>query len=246
MADVMDGIRKKQKLIALRPPKPPELHRPKMLYIGCIDARLDPIDDIGIPKGDALIYRNIAALVTKNSMGDAMDESKISPSGEIPQSVSVGAVLEFYLNHIPHEGSEPRHIVIAGHTDCGGLKACRHGQAGEHDQHLPLYLENLKDVRAAVMEKAREHGWDQDRILTELEEESVRMSVANLKEYPAVRKALENGTLVVHGWVLDTGSQRIREMDMQSKKFAPMNTEVSAGHAASVEAGQQTAVTGRV
>ena len=243
--DIVDNIRKKQRLLALRPPKPPELHRPEMLYIGCVDARLDPIDDIGIPKGKALIYRNIAALVAKKSSGDALDPAQISSSGEIPQSVSVGAVLEFFLNHIPHDADKPRHIVIAGHTDCGGLKACRHGKAGEHDEYLPIYLDNLKEVRATVMEKAQAQGWDQDRILKELEEESVRKSIENLMEYKAVKKALADGTLVVHGWVLDTGSQRINEMDLQTGQFKPMGTDIAATHADDVIQSQAQNANGR-
>ncbi len=239
--DIVGSIRKKQALISLRQPKAPQPHRPEMLYIGCVDARLDPIEDIGIPKGKALIFRNIAAVVSKRSDGQAVDESHISPSGEIPQNASVGAVLEFFLNHIPHDADKPRHIVVAGHTDCGGLKACRQGHAGPQDEYLPRYLENLSPVRAKVMEKAQAHGWDQDRILKELEEESVRTSITNLMEYPAVKRAIDNGTLVIHGWVLDTGSHRIHEMDMQSKTFGPMDTQVAASHTDALSTGQQTA-----
>src|SRR5688572_27675034 len=96
---IIDRIKAKQSnqpVLDLNPPR----HRPEMLYIGCIDARLDPIDDIGIPKGKALIYRNVAALVRPaQGQGGIIDGDAAIMSGEIPESVSIGAALEFFINH---------------------------------------------------------------------------------------------------------------------------------------------------
>src|SRR5271155_3615329 len=101
--NIMDKIRRQQALAVLPSHHAPPKHQPEMLYIGCVDARLDPIDDIGIDKGAALIFRNIGALVLKDEYaGRGLDREAISAGGEIPQNVSIGAVLEFFLNHLPH------------------------------------------------------------------------------------------------------------------------------------------------
>ncbi len=216
---IMDKIRLQQALAVLPSHHTPPKHQPEMLYIGCVDARLDPIDDIGIDKGKALIFRNIGALVLKDGHAGS---GTISAGSEIPQNISVGAVLEFFLNHIPVERGKVKHIVVSGHTDCGGLKACQNEECGKHDHHLSHYLENLKDVRTRVRNEAKAKGWNDAQLLHALEEESVRQSMANLQGYPVVRKAMEEGAVEVHGWVIDTATQRILEMNPKTLEFEPM------------------------
>jgi carbonic anhydrase len=222
--DIMGEIRLHQARTTMGPPKPilPK-HEPEMLYIGCIDARLDPINDIGIEKGKALIFRNIGALVPKDQRkrGEKLNRDAILGS-EIPASAGIGATLEFFLNHLPDKPGKVKHIVVGGHTDCGGLQACQHGVAGEYDYYLPLYLDALKDMRAAVMKEAEAKAWDSEEILRALEEGSVRQSMTNLLTYPAVCKAIEDGRLEIHGWVINTASQRIKEMNPKTWEFEPM------------------------
>lgn len=230
--DVIKSIRQRQTELAREKHLPPPAHRPQMLYIGCVDARLDPIDDLGIPKGKSLIYRNIAALVNKSEIGHAVETKAALETGEIPQSASVGAVLEFFLNHLPRSEDGIRHIVVSGHTDCGGLKACCAGVRGEHDEHLPLYIHNLKPARDVVKAEAAKHGWDSARELQELEKESVRMSVRNLMEFKAVKRALAEGSVELHGWIIDTGTARISEMDLNTGQFKPMELEPATARTA--------------
>jgi carbonic anhydrase len=221
---IMDQIRHHQ-ANAVRPShQAPPVHQPEMLYIGCIDARLDPIMDIGIGKGKALIFRNIGALVLKDEHASVgLDHAAISAWGEIPPNVSIGAVLEFFLNHFPHEQGRVKHIVVSGHTDCGGLKACQNELCDEHDHYLPLYLESLREVRDRIRGEARALGWDDARLLHALEEESVRQSMKNLKSYPVVTSALQEGWLEIHGWVINTATQRIYEMNLDTLEFEPMS-----------------------
>ncbi len=148
------------------------------------------------------------------------------PGGEIPQNVSIGAAIEFFLNHIPLEHGKVKHIVIAAHTDCGGLKACQHGGYGDQDHHLPLYLESLKEVRTKVMDDANSNGWDNAQVLDALEKESVRQSMANLLSYPVVRNAIDQGKLELHGWIIDTTTQHISEMNLQTLGFASMSAKL--------------------
>ncbi len=218
---IIDRIRDKQKhkpaQLELEPPR----HRPEMLYIGCIDARLDPVADIGIPQGKALIYRNIAALV-RPSAGSAGvgEEATASAAGEIPESVSMGAALEFFINHIPAE-SKKKHIVVSGHTHCGGIQACLH-ESARHDHYLPRYLSALKEEREKVL-KDPALFTDEQRHRA-LEEACVRASIANLMTYDTVRLAVEEGRVELHGWVIDTASKRISEMDANGV-FQPLSQQ---------------------
>lgn len=196
----------------------PPAHLPEMLYIGCVDARLDPIDDIGIEKGTALIFRNIAALVPEYA-GDV--SSGIAP-GEITDNTSIGAVLEFFLDHIPPVGGDVKHIVVSGHTDCGGIKACRHNACRAQDHYLSRYLGGLKGLCATILAEAEKQGWDEAQILRALEEASVRQSITNLMHYPVVRRALDAQKVEIHGWLIDTAVKRIFEMHPATKEFLSM------------------------
>jgi carbonic anhydrase len=209
LATLIEAIRRRQALrakSAVSSGSPAE-HRPEMLYFGCVDARLDPIADIGIQKGKAIIFRNIAALVIKNA-----------PAGN-----SVGAVLEFFLNHLPFVDGNAKQIVVSAHTDCGGLKACLNARwDSERDHYLPSYLEHLRDLRERVEEQARVKNWNPAQVLAALERESVRQSITNLQTYPVVRKAIDSRKVELHGWVLDTHSGTIFEMDPETGEFRPM------------------------
>lgn len=192
-------------------------HNPEMLFIGCVDARLDPVQDLGIDKGKALITRSIAALIPPHRTLD----------GEVlPEASSVAATLEFFIKNFPSPEDGVKHIVVAGHTDCGGLKACKNGCGTEYE-HLPNYIHLLDEVRETVMAKAKAEGWNDEEILQELERESVRHSIGNLMHYPVVAEAVENGTVQLHGWVLDTATKRIHEMHPETQKFQPMRPQVS-------------------
>jgi carbonic anhydrase len=221
--NIIDKIRQRQVSAASPEGRTPPRHAPKMLYIGCVDARLDPIDDIGIEKGAALILRNIGALVPKDERVEGSpDRDAILASGQIPQNVGIGAALEFFLNHLPPTPDQPKHIVISGHTDCGGLKATQRGEFGENDHHLALYLEGLRDARARVVAEARAKNWGPDRVLRALEEASVRQSVANLSTYSVVRHFVAAGKLQVHGWIINTATQLISELNPETSEFELM------------------------
>jgi carbonic anhydrase len=201
---IMENIRRRQALALRRSALAPPSHRPEMLYIGCPDARLDPVSDIGIEQGNALIFRNIGALVLR-------------------ENPSMGAVLEYFLHHLPPGQNGVKHIVVAGHTDCGGLKACQHGCRDEHDHYLPQYLESLNPVRARVMAEAKAQKWNDEQILHALEKESVRHSLGNLMDYSVVEQAVKSGWLELHGWVIDTATKSISEMNPKTREFEPMS-----------------------
>jgi len=200
-------------------------HPPRVLYIGCVDARLDPIGDIGFDRGQTFIFRNIAALVRKDKRGVAAPDWRTLPgNGEIPENTSIGSMLELFLKHVPLKSGKIKHIIIAGHTDCAGLKTCQHQNFLMDDHYLPLHLKSLQPARTRIMAEAKIKGWNDGQILQALEEASVRESITNLQSYPIVQRAIKEGTLKIHGWILDTETHLILEMNPESLAFEPMAT----------------------
>ncbi|MDX2074466.1 MAG: carbonic anhydrase [Alphaproteobacteria bacterium] len=178
-------------------------HEPEMLLIGCVDARLDPRKDIGIPHGKALIYRNIAALVAGKD-GGAGDR------------LSVAAALEFAVNSM-----HVQKIVVMGHTGCGGIAAFLQGDH-EETHHIYDYLKPLESVRA----EAENKGGNKEKQAREMEKAAVAFSLENLMSYEAVANAVEQGKLQLQGWVIDTGNRLIWEMDPATGDFNPMGAGI--------------------
>lgn len=207
-----------QRLMPLDAPK----HQPRMLYIGCIDARLDPIGHIGIPMGEALIYRNIAATVSPapvmQGKESAPETGDVLATGEFPDSVSIGAALELFIEKLPGKEGEPKIITVAGHTKCGGLNACLHKTA-EPNSFLEKYLRRLEPARHAAL--ARPEPSPEEA----LERESVKQSIDNLMTYNVVRKAVEDGRVVILGWVLDTRTALVKQYDPETNKLYPLHEQ---------------------
>jgi carbonic anhydrase len=175
----------------------PARHQPEILLIGCVDARLDPIADLGIPKGKALIYRNIAALVHGKQGQD--DNSHMSEEAALEFAVNVMGV---------------KHIVVMGHTDCGGIQA---SLDGTHDhKSIHAYLKSLDAVRDGVVAQ----GGDASAQARAMEEAAVCQSMQNLRSYEVVQRAFSEGRLQLHGWVINTASGIISEMDHITGAFS--------------------------
>ena len=198
-SDIIERIRKLQAGISVPDDAVPAPHRPEMLFIGCIDARLDINIEIGIPYGKALIYRNVAALVS-GTKGD--DDT---------EHVGEAAALEFAVNVM-----NIKDIVVMGHTDCGGINACLHGVPGA--RHIMQYLSTLDGVRSEVTSQAGNIA----QTARKMEQAAVRQSVANLMTYDAVAQKVASGQLTLHGWVINTANRRISEMDLVTGLFHPM------------------------
>ncbi|MDE3016863.1 MAG: carbonic anhydrase [Pseudomonadota bacterium] len=205
--DIIDDIRSKQQSHqssegSISPPK----HDPEMLYIGCVDARLDPVADIGIEQGRALIHRNVGALVP---------EMRNSVDGVITASDEMGGVLELFLDILERDKNpdkiKKKHIVVSGHTHCGGINACACHKAMPGG-FLERYLSAFSGVVSGIFGQERSNSNPSENKLRELEEESVRQSVRNLRSYGIVQDAERKGLVELHGWMIDTATKHISEL----------------------------------
>lgn len=169
-------------------------HQPEMLLIGCVDARKDIIADLGIPRGHALVLRNVAALVHPEAEG----------------RLTESAALAFAVRHM-----KVKHIAVMGHTDCGGIRAAIEGISS---YSLRDYLAPITTIRNEVCAKTDDDA--QQRWL--LEQEAVKYSVKSLRSYDYIAAAESAGELKLHGWVLDIATGRLHVWDEPSDAFAPM------------------------
>jgi carbonic anhydrase len=109
--------------------------------------------------------------------------------------ISSASVIEFSVGTVKVD-----HIVVCGHTKCGGATAAL------GDTHLGETLETwLKPVR----ELGTKHAEELSRLETiddkvnRLAELNVQLSIDAVKQHPAVVKAIEERKLQVHGVIYD-------------------------------------------
>lgn len=173
-------------------------HEPEMLLIGCVDARKDPQADLGIPRGKALILRNIAALIRGACVESTQRETE-------------AAALEFAVQVMG-----VKDIAVMGHTDCGGIRAALDGM--HNHPAIRQYLAPLRMLKKEVLDSST----DTEEKAAILEQEAVKLSVRNLRTYPYIAAAEQDGRLTLHGWVLDTATSQLYVWNEAEDSFAPM------------------------
>ncbi len=155
---------------------------PKVMIIACSDSRVEPATIFGSRPGEVFVVRNVANLVPPFEPDNARH--------------GVSAALEFAVTKLGVE-----EILILGHGACGGVNAAltqslAGTQPGEGG-FVANWINLLDDARAKVV---AEHGTGAEGQAA-LEQEGVKVSIANLMTFPFVRERVEAGTLTIHGAV---------------------------------------------
>jgi carbonic anhydrase len=178
---------------------------PKILIIGCSDARVDPGILTQTQPGDIFTVRNIAAMV---------------PPAQIPpdeRQHGTSAAIEFAVR-----GLNVEHVVILGHALCGGIGALVDGDksAVAHYDYLStwtavaqgvrnLAVRELKDQPPAVIKRA-------------VEQAAVVNSVVNLMGFPWVADRVAAGKLVLHAWWFNLIEGQLYAFNPETSTFDPV------------------------
>jgi carbonic anhydrase len=167
---------------------------PDTLFISCSDSRVLPEHLTGSRPGDLFVLRNLANVVPPYGRGEG----------------AVGASVEYAVRHL-----RVRHVVVCGHTDCGGIKALD-GHANQlHEPHFARWIEYARSAQTQV--DAR--GVAPDIRHRAIVEQNVLLQLDNLQTYRAVRQALEANALTLHGWVYDLSTGQISYWDASAGRF---------------------------
>lgn len=152
--------------------------RPTLLWIGCSDSRVVPAQITGADPGVLFEIRNIANTVPPASADDD----------------SVGAAIAYAVGHLGID-----HIVVCGHTGCGGVKALSALEDGGLDPHLHRWVDYTRPAHALI----KAAGVPEPERLAETERAHVQFQLDNLMTYPTVSEGVLAGTLAIHGWMYD-------------------------------------------
>ncbi|WP_440998950.1 carbonic anhydrase [Fodinibius sp. SL11] len=160
---------------------------PSILWIGCSDSRVPPVQLTELGPGDLFVHRNIANVI---------HHSDINSQSVIQYAVSVLKV---------------KHVVVCGHYGCGGVTAAY------EDQTLGLidnWLANIEDVYHTHQNEIEAQA-TKEKKLNRFCELNVREQVKNICHSPFVQQAWDQGQeLNVHGLIYDLETGLLNDLDI--------------------------------
>jgi len=175
---------------------------PRAMLVSCCDSRVNAVEIFGAEPGDLFVVRNVANLVPPHSP----DHSHHGTSAAVEYAVGALGVA---------------HIVVLGHSGCGGVQACHDMCAGlaPELEKVSSFIGRWMDILRPGYERIVAHTSEGPERLAELEREAVRTSLRNLSGFPFVSRALSEGDLTLHGCYLDILSGRLSVYDPASDRF---------------------------
>lgn len=151
---------------------------PKALVIACSDSRVDPAMVFGAAPGELFIIRNVANLVPP-----------YSPDGDYH---GTSAALEFAVRVL-----EVPRIIVLGHAMCGGVHALLNGFPETAQDFVKPWMRIAGEARSRAL------ACEPADAQTACEQETVKLSLRNLRSFPWVEERLVSGQLTLTGGSFD-------------------------------------------
>ncbi len=164
---------------------------PKILVVACCDSRVDPALLLQSDPGDLFIVRNVANIIPPCENDEAHH--------------GTSAALEFGVRHL-----EAEHLIILGHSSCGGIKALLNKGALVNDD----FISNWVDLIKVNIEDT-----DDPDVCAEL---SLLHSYENALSFPWIKQRVEQNLLSIHLWFFDIQHGAINYYCHADAKFKPL------------------------
>ena len=183
--------------------------RPKIMMVACSDSRVDPAILTNADPGDLFMIRNVANLVP----AFAVDDAKHGTS----------AALEFAVTAL-----EVEHIIVCGHTRCGGLQALYTSDPSVARDHsfIHNWMQIADEPRRRTLLIARDRPLDEQ--LRVCGQEAIKTSLANLLSFPWLAERVADGRLSVHGWIFDIEAGEIDVYLPERDAFERLTAELAS------------------
>jgi carbonic anhydrase len=176
---------------------------PEVMVIACSDSRVDPAQVFDVDPGEIFVVRNVAAMVP--------------PFETTPGHHGVSAALEFAVQVL-----QVKEIVVLGHGMCGGCKAALtqelHGTEPGEGGFVADWISLLDEARAPIAAALGTEGRPAERAM---EEAGVKVSLANLRTFPCIRRKERDGVLRLRGAFFAITDGVLHVLDEESGAFSP-------------------------
>ncbi|MEM8792884.1 MAG: carbonic anhydrase [Pseudomonadota bacterium] len=182
---------------------------PRAMLISCCDSRIDVVGMFGAEPGDLFVVRNVANLVP--------------PYHPDHQHHGTSAAVEYAVNALG-----VAHIIVVGHSNCGGVKACHDMCTGEAPEleETSSFIGRWMDILREPCTRILADGSNTADLPRRLEQEAVLTSIRNLQTFPFVREAVAAGKLSLHGGWIDIATGTLHAADERGH-FKPVTQSIS-------------------
>ncbi|HMS97570.1 MAG TPA: carbonic anhydrase [Saprospiraceae bacterium] len=171
---------------------------PEYLYIGCSDSRVTAEEIMGLVPGEIFVHRNIANMVV------SIDLNAMS-------------VINYAIDHL-----KVKHVIVCGHYYCGGVKAA---MQSKDLGILNPWLRNIRDVYRTHQEELNTYINEDDRY-NRLIELNVQEQCINLIKTASVQRAHKEWGLLVHGWIFDVHSGKLKDLNINFSQILSKIMEI--------------------
>ncbi|HEY1944736.1 MAG TPA: carbonic anhydrase [Roseiarcus sp.] len=161
---------------------------PETMVISCSDSRVDPQTVFGAVPGEMFVVRNIAGIVPPYEPNTGSHHG-------------TSAAIEFGVRVL-----KVSRLVVLGHAQCGGVRAMALGAPPEARDFVASWVDIAKPAISAG-------SGDEAQRLEEIEAAVVRLSLANLMNFPWVAEAVAAGSLKLHGYRFDIHTGVLSRID---------------------------------
>ena len=175
---------------------------PRAMVVSCCDSRVHVTSIFGADEGEFFIHRNVANLVPP-----------YNPDGE---RHGTSAAVEYAVTSLG-----VAHIVVLGHSNCGGVKGCHDmcSGAAPHLDEKTSFVGRWMDILRPGYDRVA--GLAPELQVPALEKQAVLVSLENLMTFPFVASAVADDRLTLHGLWNNTGEGGLEHYD-PARGFMPV------------------------
>jgi carbonic anhydrase len=177
---------------------------PQVMILSCADSRVEPAQIFDARPGEMFVVRNIAAL---------------APPYETTSGYhGVSAALEFAVTQL-----EVSEILVMGHGMCGGCSASLTGKFDDARPGQGQFISDWVHMLDRARDRVRARHTDLDRAaFLDMEQEAVKVSLANLRTFPWIAAREKAGQLKLHGAHFSISEGRLYVLDEAEGDFRPV------------------------
>ncbi len=180
--------------------------KPKVLVIACSDSRVDPAIVTNSQPGDLFVIRNVANLVP--------------PYEEDQGYHGTSAALEFGVCALGI-----RHIVVFGHTQCGGIAHLfdPHAKEQAKNSFIPKWMTLARGAYRKTIKEGKTLSLEES--VVRCSQHSLVHSLENLMTFPWIAQKVADKQLFLHAWQFNIATGVVLSFDHESGCFAELSME---------------------
>jgi carbonic anhydrase len=172
---------------------------PDVMIVSCCDSRVDPETIFSAMPGELFVMRNVANLIPPYETGGKYH--------------GVSAAIEFAVLNL-----RIKHLVVMGHSGCGGVKAALDRAARETEgQFITKWMSMLDEARLTVL--ASHQGAARTEMEQALEREGIKTSLGNLRTFPFLNELESKGRLALHGAYFEISTGQLSALNESTGQY---------------------------